>query len=126
MIVGIGCDIIKISRIKVIYDNFGKRFVEKLLTPLEIKNAPTSAHHFINYLAKRFAVKESVAKALGTGFGKAISLKDIEVYKNITNQPQVRLLKDMKNPSWKIHTSISDDGNHAIAYVIIEEVGEVR
>lgn len=119
MILGIGCDIVKIARIEGVYHKFGSKFLDKIYTPLEIKHAPQAPSAFIKYLAKRFAVKEAFAKALGTGIGKHISFKEIEVYKNETNQPQIRLHKEIDNIG-KIHASISDDSDYALAFVTIE------
>jgi holo-[acyl-carrier protein] synthase len=70
-------------------------------------------------LAKRFAVKEAFAKALGTGIGETVAFKDIEIFKNTKNQPQIRVLKKIDNIG-KIHVSISDDQDNAIAFVTIE------
>ena len=119
MILGIGCDIVKIERISSIYTKFGKKFLDKIFTKHELTHAPQFPGPFIKYLAKRFAVKEAFAKALGTGIGKSIAFKDIEVFKSSSNQPQVRLLKHLDNVG-KIHTSISDDDEYALAFITIE------
>lgn len=119
MILGIGCDIVKIDRISNIYAKFGKKFLSKIFTPYEIEQAPQLQDAFIRYLAKRFAVKEAFAKAVGTGIGKNVSFKDIEVFRNNNNQPQIRLLKKLDNIG-TIHVSISDDVGYAIAFVTIE------
>jgi len=119
MILGIGCDIVKIERISSIYAKFGKKFLGKIFTAYEIEQAPRFQDSFIRYLAKRFAVKEAFAKALGTGIGKSISFKDIEIFRNGSNQPQIRSLKELDNIG-KIHVSISDDADYVIAFVTIE------
>ena len=119
MILGIGCDIVKVDRISSIHAKFGKKFLNKIFTAYEIEQAPQLQDSFIRYLAKRFAVKEAFAKALGTGIGKSISFRDIEVIKNGNNQPQIRLLKELANIG-KVHVSISDDADYALAFVTIE------
>jgi holo-[acyl-carrier protein] synthase len=119
MILGIGCDIVKIERISGIYAKLGTKFLNKVFTAYEIEHAPQLEGLLIPYLAKRFAVKEAFAKALGTGIGKTISFKDIEVFKNNNSQPQVRLLKKLDHIG-KIHVSISDDTDYALAFITIE------
>ena len=80
MIVGIGTDIVKISRIKEAYDLYENRFAKKILCPAEL-NIFQEKQKSISYLAKRFAAKEAASKALGTGIG-LISWQDIEIKNN--------------------------------------------
>ena len=86
MIFGIGTDIVEIQRIENIFSKFNNRFAKKILSKKEyeafqISNAP--AH----FLAKRFAAKEAVAKALGLGFRDPISFHGIEVDHNDLGAP---------------------------------------
>lgn len=69
MIVGLGIDIAEMARLAKVYDKFGRRFLEKILTPAELATLPVQA---LPYIAGRFAAKEAAVKALGTGFSQGI------------------------------------------------------
>ena len=71
------------------------------------------ARHF----AKRFAAKEAFIKALGSG--QDITMKDIEICSDVRGKPYIAVRKDFISKDYKIHLSLSDDGDYAIAFVII-------
>ncbi len=111
MILGIGCDIVKISRIQRMLDDYGDVFKRRIFTDVEIaieKNDPAC------YYAKRFAAKEAYAKAAGSGIGELLSFKDIEVLYNNDMKPY------FSNNERGAHLSMADEDDFAIAYVIIE------
>ena len=124
MIVGIGTDIVSIERIKHIYDKFGDDFVHKNFHKLEIIHLATLTHILkISYLAKRFAAKEAVAKALGIGIGGSLAFKDIAVINNDLGAPQI-LISSTIYPSineYNIHVSLSDDHPFAVAFVTVSK-----
>tara|TARA_B110000503_G_C7155263_1_gene417024 strand:+ start:1691 stop:2065 length:375 start_codon:yes stop_codon:yes gene_type:complete len=124
MIVGIGTDIVSIERIKHIYDKFGDDFVHKNFHKLEIIHLVTLTHiSKISYLAKRFAAKEAVAKALGIGIGGSLAFKDIAVINNDLGAPQI-LISSTIYPSineYNIHVSLSDDHPFAVAFVTVSK-----
>ena len=118
MILGIGTDIIRIERIEKAIQR--KSFLEYTYTPAErqlIERRPVCA-------AGNFAVKESVAKAFGTGFS-CISLVDIEVLRAENGCPYVNLygaaaqLFKERNGT-RVHVSISNEKEYAVAYVVLE------
>lgn len=126
MIVSIGTDICSLTRIEASWHRFGDRFVERVLSEgervafyqLAIPNRPA-------YLCKRFAAKEALGKALGTGIGKGISWQHIEVRRRKGEAPQVFLTGEAKARADKlgverIHLSLSDEKDFAVAYVIFE------
>lgn len=124
-IFGLGIDIIKISRIKKIIKKFKKKFIKKILTKKEIiyyyKNKKK-----INYIAKRFSVKESASKALGTGMKFGINFKNFEISNNKFGKPKLKFLKKSKKilkkkNIKKIHISISDEKKYVISIVILEK-----
>lgn len=116
MILGIGTDICDINRIKP-----GQGFADKILCEDELK-VFTIKKNKQAYLAKRFAAKEAVAKAFGCGIGAKLSFKDICILNNDLGAPYVKLLNTTKLPKFsKIHISLSDEKNYAIAYAIVEE-----
>lgn len=123
MIIGVGVDIIEISRIEDAV-NSNANFLEKVFTDNEIEYLKSRKMR-PEYIAGRFAAKEAVSKALGTGF-REFSLKDIEVDRNTLGKPMVILKGKAKqiaqrNGKYRIHLSISHDKGRAVAYVVLEE-----
>ena len=127
MIYGIGTDIVEIRRIKDILENTPK-FIEKVFGKNEIEYLK-GRNFRPEYVAGRFAAKEAVAKAMGTGF-RGFEIKDIEIESTALGKPIVVLKGKAKlliqnYGEYKIHLSISHGIDSAIAYVILEvEQGE--
>ena len=87
---GLGTDILQIDRIDAVVERQGERFVKRILTPAE--QAEYRASKMPNrLLAKRFAAKEAVAKALGTGIGRGVSWQDITITHDDNGAPLVAL-----------------------------------
>ena len=123
-VIGIGTDIVKVPRIKRLIKKRGNKFAQRILhqNELLIFNQHKSA---ANYLAKRFAAKEALSKALGTGIAKGISFDEIEVINNEDGKPLLILhgaALDISNQLGVENTfiSLSDEKKYAIAYVILE------
>lgn len=125
MIAGTGIDIVEINRVEDIIKKYDLHFIEKIFTESEIeycRNKVKPSQHF----AGRFAVKEAVLKVLGTGWGKGIRWKDIEINPDCQyGTPKVRLYNKAKERAESIgieniHISISHTGNLAIAQAIGE------
>lgn len=121
MIYGIGTDIVYIPRILRISQKYGEKFLNKVYTKkeIEISKKYNSQEVRAKYFAKRFAAKEAFVKALGTGFSQGIIMKDIEIYSNIRGKPHLAMTKDFISKDYKIHLSLSDDGDYATAFVVI-------
>lgn len=90
MILGIGNDICDIRRIEKTLSRFGDRFLMRVFTPEERRKAFSRAHPAAT-LAKRFAAKEAMSKALGTGFRYGVHLIDIGVVNAPTGRPTYML-----------------------------------
>ncbi|WNZ55055.1 holo-ACP synthase [Microbulbifer sp. MKSA007] len=126
MIVSIGTDICNYDRIEVAWQRFGDRFVERVLNSAERKDFYAMAKPIrAAYLCKRFAAKEAVAKALGTGIGEGISWQDIDVRRRKGAAPQVVLAGAAEERAEKlgvdrIHLSLSDEKDSALAFVVFE------
>jgi len=125
VIFGIGVDLCDISRISDIYDKYGAKFVNKILTNQEAQKFETLSHKKATFLAKRFAAKEAFVKALGTGFRNNISLRDIGTHSDVNNKPVMHYSNHvssiLKEKSIKnIFVSVSDETIHAIAFVTME------
>jgi len=124
MILGIGVDIIEPGRIAESIERHGERFLERTFTDREIaycKGRKRAVEHY----AARWAAKEAVAKALGTGFDRSVGWKDIEVVKEDTGATTVVLHGDAKTVAkrlgvGKIHLSLSHTEQSAAAMVVIE------
>ncbi|MBK7249953.1 MAG: holo-ACP synthase [Gammaproteobacteria bacterium] len=88
MIFGIGIDVLEARRIQEAYARYGERFVERLLMPEErIQLARTRRPE--RFLAMRFAAKEAIVKAMGTGFAHGMWIRDVGVVQNERGKPEV-------------------------------------
>lgn len=84
--IALGTDILEIQRISAVVERLGERFVRRILTPAEQAEYYASQQP-VRLLAKRFAAKEAIAKALGTGIGRGVSWQDIEVQHDAHGAP---------------------------------------
>ncbi len=131
MILGIGSDLVDIRRIEKVMGRFEQRFVERCFTTVERKKAESrrpGGTHIATY-AKRFAAKEALAKALGTGFSGGILMKEVGVVQAENGAPTLELtgqaserLKAITPAGHEavIHLSLCDEPPLAKADVIIE------
>jgi holo-[acyl-carrier protein] synthase len=88
MIYGIGTDIVQIQRIERLHEKYGERFVERLLLPSEA-DAFRGQSRPGRFLAMRFAAKEAIVKAMGTGFAHGIWIRDVGVAANEFGRPGI-------------------------------------
>lgn len=128
MIFNIGSDLVSIERIKNILDKNEQHFIKKVLTPTEQDIVLTKKNHSkVNYIAKRFAAKEAIAKAFGEGIGE-ISFQDITIlnynngmpYYKLSNKLHEIAKKIISQSNYKIHLTLSDDKGYALAFAVIE------
>lgn len=118
---GIGIDIVELKRVDLIYLKYGDKFAKKILSYSELENFQVS-NDKISFLAKRFAAKEAVGKALGIGILNGILLKNIFITHDSLGKPLVKInnIKKLKSHLNKIiHISISDEKKYAVANAII-------
>jgi len=125
MIIGIGTDIINIARMKKSINKYGLQFLNHIFTTKEQQQAPKTKQN-ITYYAGRWAAKEAITKALGTGIGKNCAWKDIQINKTDTGKPTVTLFNAAKQTAKKlnitnIQITISHEKNNAIAFAIAEQ-----
>ena len=114
----IGTDIVKVERIKKLFNDSGDKFLNKIYTKNEIKYCNSNSKPHI-HLSGKYAAKEAVKKALlSSEIVKNISMKDIEVLNNSDKSPYI-ILNNFKDI--KCNISISHDGDYAIAFVIIDK-----
>ncbi len=142
MIIGIGTDLVDISRIEKSLSDHGDKFEARLFSPRERAYANSQPNPAASF-AKRFAAKEAFTKAVGSGLkglssdGKSdISFQDIEVINDELGKPSFAFSKQLtahlynlksapageQNGAIKVHLSLSDELPFALAYVMIEIV----
>lgn len=125
MIVGIGTDIVDVERIAKVYQRQGEVFARRILSVQEW--AHFERHGFPErFLAKRWALKEAVSKALGTGLAQGVSFHDMTICHYESGQPFLELkggaLKKSESlgvTQWSV--SVSDEKTHAVAFAVAEK-----
>ena len=118
---GIGVDIVKLERIEAVHRRFGDRFARKVLSAEELSGGPVTA----SLIAKRFAAKEAIAKALGTGFRGGITMPSITITKNSLNKPKVALTGAAAERlrvigAQQVLVSIADEVDSVVAFAIAQ------
>jgi holo-[acyl-carrier protein] synthase len=88
MIFGIGIDVLKAERIDGVLERHGERFIERLLMPVE-RTQLARTRRPERFLAMRFAAKEAIVKAMGTGFANGVWIRDVGVVQNRLGKPEV-------------------------------------
>jgi len=124
MIVGIGIDTVSISRLEKLIELRGEKFLRKVFSQSEIEEGMKREKN-ASFFAARFAAREAFVKALGTGFRRGISIRDIEVKKTDLGRPELSFtarVEDMlkANGIARCHLSITHDGDSAQAIVVLE------
>ncbi|MEM0912282.1 MAG: holo-ACP synthase [Pseudomonadota bacterium] len=124
MIWGIGTDIVEIERMRRVIAK-SNAFAKRILTDFEYNEYAVSPNQPA-YLAKRFAAKEAVVKAVGTGIGNGIGWQHMQVEHNELGRPLLIPLDALA--AWRddnhiesFHISISDEKMYAVAYALIEK-----
>ena len=123
MIFGIGTDIVHVTRMQESLSKYGDKFARRILTEFEF-NEFQDKNNKTAFLAKRFAAKEAAAKAMGTGFSKGLSLRDIGVKHDDAGKPILEFLgvaeKFIQNNNIKqMHISLADERDYAVAFVTL-------
>ncbi len=125
-IIGIGVDIVDNKRILKSIKN--KKFILKIFTNKEI-NQVKKINNKASFYAKRFAAKESLSKAIGTGISKGLNFKDISIlndkngkpYYNLSNKAKKVIYSKFKIKKFKIYLSLADEKNYSIAFSVIHK-----
>lgn len=126
MIVGVGCDLVRVDRIKDILQRHGERFVVKLFVGEEqerVRAMPLARAS--EFLAARVAAKEAVVKALGIGFSQGVSWQDIEVRSGDSGAPFVvfcgKAQEHFERKATHAYVSLSHEKELAMAVVVLEK-----
>lgn len=123
-VIGIGTDLVQVERVRRVLERHGERFAGRVLDAREM--ARWSGHADPgSYLARRWAVKEAAAKAVGTGIGASLGFHDLHVGNNPAGAPTLEVsgrgaetARLLGINRW--HVSLSDDGGFALAFVLAE------
>jgi len=124
MIHGIGLDVTEVARIRASTERHGDRFLRKIYTSAEVTYCQARTRKY-EHLAARFAAKEAVLKALGTGVAQGTTLKQVEVTNDDNGKPGILLHGVARQMAQKlgvsrVHVSISHTETLAIAQVVME------
>lgn len=129
MIFGIGTDVVELARVEQTYARFATHFVDRLLMPVEReafeRRAARSTAAAVRFLAQRFAAKEAIVKALGTGFAHGLWIKDCGVVQNAWGRPEV--VWSARGEAVKValgagagHVSLTDEAGLVVAFAVLE------
>ncbi len=127
MILGLGTDIIEIERFEKTLERVGEVFLQHVFTVAEVNGAPTGSKQRCAYFAARWAAKEALSKALGTGIGQKCYWRDIEIRNNADGKPDLFLSGVAAGTAAalgieRLHLSLSHEKYYACATVIAEGV----
>lgn len=124
MIYGVGTDLVAVARIRHMIARFGDRAARRILASQEWDDYSRSQAKD-RFLAKRFAAKEALAKALGTGLRGTVTLGNIRVGHDVLGRPSYDLADVLS--AWlesqgigSTHLSLSDEQDHALAFAVVE------
>lgn len=122
MIIGIGTDLVLVSRIQAALGRRGARFAARILTPSELQRFNGHAQP-ARYLAKRYAAKEAILKALGTGLAKGMSWQHMQIDNDADGAPLVKLsgvalARLQQGGGGRMLLSLSDEREQALAFAL--------
>ena len=123
MIFGIGVDVLETARIARTLERFGNRFVEHLLMPEEQAQLAATARRE-RFLAMRFAAKEAVVKAMGTGFAHGVWIRDVGVVQNAWGKPEVVFSERGARTARSLgvgeaHVTLTDEAGLVVAVAVL-------
>lgn len=123
MILGVGTDLVRVERLRPMLERHGHRLLERLLHPREREQVPDVRPEA--FIARRFAAKEALAKALGCGVGRDMALNEAWVIHDAAGRPGFALSGSVERTAARlgvvrIHLSISDEHDYAQAFVVVE------
>jgi holo-[acyl-carrier protein] synthase len=127
MIFGIGTDILRVDRIAATYKRFGDHFVDRLLLPQERELFALSKNP-VRFLAMRFAAKEAIVKAMGTGFSNGMWLRDSGVSPNSMGRPDIIFSERGRLKCKELgiaggHLTLTDEAGLVVAMAVLEKQG---
>jgi holo-[acyl-carrier protein] synthase len=123
MIFGIGTDMVRLERVRQVHEKFGERFVERLLLPAELE-AFRRDQRPVRFLAMRFAAKEAIVKAMGTGFAHGMWIRDSGVVSNAWGKPEIVWSERGRGMCDKLgigagHVTLTDEAGLIVAFAVL-------
>lgn len=130
MIFGIGVDVLEAARIKKTLARFGDHFVERLLMPAERAQLRRTKRPE-RFIAMRFAAKEAIVKAMGTGFAHGIWIRDVGVVQNAWGKPEVAYSPRGEKVRRKLgigdgHVTLTDEAGLIVAVAVLEAAPKTK
>jgi holo-[acyl-carrier protein] synthase len=127
MIFGIGTDVVQVKRVERVWERFGIQFAQRLLLDEELALFQSSKRP-VRFLAMRFAAKEAVVKAMGTGFANGMWVRDVGVVPNRLGQPQVVYSERGRAMCRRLgiggaHLSLTDEAGLVVAVAVLMRDG---
>jgi holo-[acyl-carrier protein] synthase len=123
LIYGIGVDVLEAKRIKRTLERFGERFIDHLLLPAEAAQLKLTQRRE-RFLAMRFAAKEAIVKAMGTGFAHGVWIRDVGVVQNAWGKPEVVFSERGERVRQGLgigegHVTLTDEGGLVVAVAVL-------
>ena len=123
MVFGVGTDIVQSSRVEKIWQRFGERFADRLLLSEERALFDASKRP-VRFLSMRFAIKEAVVKAMGTGFAHGMWIRDVGMVPNAWGQPQIIYSARGRGMCERLgigdgHVSVTDEAGLVVAMAVL-------
>ena len=130
MIFGIGVDVLEAARIKKVLARFGDHFIDRLLMPAERSQLGRTKRPE-RFIAMRFAAKEAIVKAMGTGFAHGIWIRDVGVVQNVWGKPEVAYSPRGEKVRRALgigdgHVTLTDEAGLIVAVAVLEAAPKAR
>jgi holo-[acyl-carrier protein] synthase len=130
MIFGIGVDVLEAARVRKVHERFGAHFVERLLMPAEREQLGRTKRPD-RFLAMRFAAKEAIVKAMGTGFAHGMWIRDVGVVQNAWGRPEVVYSARGEKMRRKLgigagHVTLTDEAGLIVAVAVLETAAPAK
>jgi holo-[acyl-carrier protein] synthase len=122
-VIAIGTDIVEIARVEAVWRRHAERFTRRVLTAVECDEAGDPRVPW-RHLAKRFAAKEAIAKAFGTGIGAELGFHDMEIRREDSGAPRVDLSPRAaallaRRGGQRVLVTLSDERAYAVAFAMV-------